>query len=81
MLKHELQLRTPIDAFIQETLTKKGLTAAPEADRATLVRRLYFDLIGLPPTPKQVAAFVNANEPQAYERLVDQLLASKQYHL
>jgi mono/diheme cytochrome c family protein len=75
----QLRLRTEIDAFIQATLTKKGLTASAEADRATLVRRLYFDLVGLPPTPEQIAAFVSDKEPNAYERLVDHLLDSDGY--
>jgi mono/diheme cytochrome c family protein len=75
----KLRLRTPIDAFIQEKLDKKGLTASPEADRFTLIRRLYFDLIGLPPTPKEIEAFFADEEPQAYERLVDRLLDSNGY--
>ena len=52
---------------------------APEADRRTLIRRVYFDLIGLPPTPEEVAAFVNDREPLAYEHVVDRLLASPRY--
>lgn len=75
----QLQLRTEVDAFIQDTLTKKGLQASPEADRRTLVRRLYFDLVGLPPTPEQIEAFVSDEQPKAYERLVDHLLASDGY--
>mgnify|MGYP006420845195 CR=1 FL=1 len=71
-----LQLRTEVDAFIQDTLTKKGLQASPEAARRTLIRRLYFDLIGLPPTPGQIEAFVSDEQPRAYERLVDHLLDS-----
>ncbi len=49
--------RTPIDAFILKALREKNLAPSPEADRRTLIRRLYFDLIGLPPTPQEVAAF------------------------
>ena len=56
-----------------------GIGPSPEADRATLVRRLYFDLTGLPPTPAQVDAFVDDTRPDAYEQLVDQLLASPRY--
>jgi len=75
----QLQLRTEVDAYIQDTLTKKGLTASPEADRSTLVRRLYFDLIGLPPTPEQIESFISDKHPNAYERLVDHLLSSDGY--
>ena len=75
----QLRLRTPIDAFIQDRLTEHGLKASPEAERATLIRRLYFDLIGLPPTPEEVRAFVEDETPQAYEQLVDRLLDSNGY--
>ncbi len=75
----QLRLRTEIDAFIQDRLTTKGLTASPETDRATLIRRLYFDLVGLPPTPEEIAAFVNDASPKAYELLVDRLLDSPGY--
>jgi hypothetical protein len=68
--------RTPIDAFIVAALRAKGLRPAPEADRRTLIRRLSFDLLGLPPTPDQVSAFLADDSPDAYERLVDRLLAS-----
>jgi hypothetical protein len=71
--------RNPIDAFLLAKLEAAGLTFSPEADRRTLVRRLSFDLIGLPPTPEQVEAFVNDSAPDAYEKLVDRLLASPQY--
>src|SRR5262249_42111246 len=56
-----------------------GLTPAPEADRTTLVRRLFFDLIGLPPTPQDVDAFLNDSEQGAYNRLVERLLASQHF--
>lgn len=72
-------VRTPIDAFILQRLQDKGLTHTAEADRRTLIRRLSFDLIGLPPTPEETQAFVHDPDPQAYERLVDQLLDSKHY--
>lgn len=68
-------VRNPIDNFILEKLTTEGLSAAPEADRRTLARRLALDLTGLPPEPKLVDDFVNDVAPDAYEKLVDQLLA------
>jgi hypothetical protein len=71
--------RTPIDAFIWTKLREKGLEAAPEADCRTLIRRLSFDLIGLPPTPDEVEAFLRDERPDAYERLVDRLLDSPLY--
>ncbi|QDU81237.1 Planctomycete cytochrome C [Polystyrenella longa] len=68
-----------IDAFVAQKYSEQKLTAAPQADKATLIRRLYFDVVGLPPTPEEVSAFVNSDDPAAYEKLVDQLLASPQY--
>jgi hypothetical protein len=70
---------TKIDYFIQAKLDEAQLSPAPPADQRTLIRRLYFDLIGLPPPPEQVEAFVADRSPQAYEKLVDRLLASPQY--
>ena len=72
-------IRNPIDAFILAKLESEGLAPSPEADRHTLIRRLSLDLIGLPPSPEEVAAFVGDNRPDAYERLVDRLLASPHY--
>jgi hypothetical protein len=72
-------LRTPIDAFLLAKLDEQHLTPAPEADRATLIRRVAFDLTGLPPTPEEIAAFVANPRPDAYEALVEQLLASPHY--
>ncbi len=72
-------VRTPVDNFILATLEQKGLTPAPRADARTLVRRAYVDLIGLPPTPEQVDAFVNDTAPDAWARLIDGLLASPHY--
>ena len=69
----------PIDHFIQQKLAEKNLTAAPSADRRTLLRRVYFDLIGLPPTDADVTAFELDVSPEAYERVVDRLLNSKQF--
>ncbi len=71
--------RTPIDAFILAKLEARGLQPSPPADRRTLIRRLSFDLLGLPPTPEEVGAFVHDTAPQAYERLVDRLLSSPHY--
>ena len=72
-------LENAIDAFILARLEKEGLAPSPPASRATLIRRLYLDLIGLPPTPADVDAFVGDERPDAYERLVDRLLASPHY--
>jgi hypothetical protein len=72
-------IRNPIDAFIQARLTKEGLTPAPEADRRTLIRRASLDLTGIPPAPREIAAFVADKSPDAYEKLVDRLLASPRY--
>jgi hypothetical protein len=68
-----------IDHFILAKLEAAGQAPAPDADRATLVRRLYFDLIGLPPTPEEVDAFAADGDPAAYERLVDRLLADDRF--
>ena len=78
-VKHKDRVRNPIDAFILEKLEAKGLTLSPEADRLTLIRRAYFDLTGLPPTPEEVRAFVSDQDPQAYEKLIDRLLDSPRY--
>jgi cytochrome c553 len=71
--------RTPIDRFLIAALDDKGLTPNPPADRRTLIRRVCFDLVGLPPTPEEVDAFVTDPAPDAFERLVDRLLASPRY--
>jgi hypothetical protein len=73
------KIRTPIDAFVEKNLEQKKWTIGPEADKRTLVRRVYFDLIGLPPTPEQVRTYLADTKPDAYERVIDQLLASPQY--
>ncbi|MBI2807110.1 MAG: PSD1 domain-containing protein [Planctomycetes bacterium] len=78
-VKSAKQVRTPIDAFLLSRLEEKGLSFSPEADRATLLRRLYFDLIGLPPTPKEAANFLADTRADAYERAADRLLASPAY--
>jgi len=69
----------PIDLFLQAKLAARNLSPSPEADRATLIRRLSFDLIGLPPSPEEVEAFAADRSPQAHERLVDRLLASPRH--
>lgn len=71
--------RTPIDAFVIAQQRRRGLAPSPVADRSTLIRRLSYDLLGLPPAPEEVAAFVADNHPLAYERLVERLLASPRY--
>jgi len=72
-------VRTPVDAFVVAKLHAAGLEQAPEADRRTLIRRASFDIIGLPPTPEEVARFVKDPDPLAYEKLVDRLLDSPRY--
>jgi hypothetical protein len=78
-VRHPERVRTPIDAFILARLEARGLAFSPDADRATLLRRICFDLLGLPPSPDELAAFLADNRPDAYERLVDRLLASPAY--
>ncbi|SFJ16096.1 DUF1553 domain-containing protein [Planctomicrobium piriforme] len=72
-------VRNPVDSFIAAKLEQNQLAPSPLADRRTLIRRLYFDLIGLPPTPSEIEAFVADPDPLAYEQLVDRLLAMPQY--
>ena len=69
----------PIDSFLLEALERNGLTYAPEAAPTSLVRRVYLDLIGLPPGPEEIDAFLNDRRPDAFDRLVDKLLDSDQY--
>jgi mono/diheme cytochrome c family protein len=77
---HDSQwVRNPIDAFILARLEKEGLKPSPEASRETLIRRVSLDLIGLPPSPEETDDFVNDKRPDAYERLVDRLLANRHY--
>ena len=75
----QANVRNPIDAFVLAKLAEKILALSPEADRRTLIRRVSFDLLGLPPTPEEIEAFVNDTDPAAYEKLVDRLLASPHY--
>jgi hypothetical protein len=79
VVKARERVRNPVDSFILEKLEEAGLTFSPEADRKTLVRRAHFDLIGLPPAPAEVEAFVNDDDPNAYENLIERLLASPHY--
>ena len=72
-------VRTPIDAFILRRLQDEKVSPSPEAARQTLIRRLTFDLTGLPPTPAEVEAFQNDSSPDAYEKLVDRLIGSPHY--
>ncbi|HEY6343952.1 MAG TPA: PSD1 and planctomycete cytochrome C domain-containing protein [Bryobacteraceae bacterium] len=69
----------PIDRFLEKARQEKGLKAAPKADRLTLLRRAYVDLIGLPPSPEEIDAFMNDTAPGAWERVIDKLLASSHY--
>ena len=73
------RIHNPIDAFVWQRLQKEGLKPAPEADRYTLIRRLSLDLLGLPPTLEEVDQFVTDRSDNAYEALVDRLLASRHY--
>src|SRR4051794_25446293 len=68
--------RNAIDAFVLAKLEEKGLKPAPEADKNTLVRRATYDLIGLPPSPQEIRAFLADKSPDAYEKVIDRLLAS-----
>ncbi|MSU62430.1 MAG: DUF1553 domain-containing protein [Pedosphaera sp.] len=79
LINRQSQIASPIDLFIRAGLEKAGLSPSPEADRATLLRRLSFDLTGLPPTLAQLDAFLRDKSPRAYEKVVDQLLALPQY--
>jgi hypothetical protein len=78
-VKNAAWVQSPIDAFILAKLESKGMQPAPSADKRTLIRRATYDLIGLPPTPEEVAAFVADKSPDAFARVVDRLLASPHY--
>jgi len=71
--------RNGVDALVQQRLAQVGLKPSPEAERRTLIRRLYSDLLGLPPKPEEVGAFVKDTSPDAYERLVERVLKSPHY--
>ena len=72
-------LTNPIDLFLEKTRREKGLTAPPRADRITLLRRAYMDLIGLPPTPAETTEYLSDSSPLAWDHLIDKLLASPHY--
>src|SRR5215469_13204553 len=78
-VKNASWVRNPIDAFVLARLESEGLRPSPEADRATLLRRASLDLIGLPPTPAELDAFLSDRGPDAYEKQIDRLLASPHY--
>ena len=78
-VKNEAWVKNPIDRFVLAKLEAAGLSPAPEADRRTLARRLSLDIIGLPPAPEVVEEFVADQSPNAYEKLVDKLMASKHW--
>ena len=79
VVKKSESVRTPIDAFVIARLERDGFGLSPDANRTTLIRRAYFDLIGMPPSPEAVREFVEDSSPLAYDRLIDQLLASHDY--
>ncbi|HEV2946149.1 MAG TPA: PSD1 and planctomycete cytochrome C domain-containing protein, partial [Gemmataceae bacterium] len=78
-VKDESLVKTAVDRFVLAELEKKELRPAPAADKRTLIRRATFDLIGLPPTPQEIEAFVNDSSPQAFAKVIDRLLASPHY--
>lgn len=78
-VKQQNWVRNPIDRFVLAELEKRGLSPSPEAERATLIKRLYADLAGLPPTPEEVDAFLQDSDPLAYEKLVDRLMNASTY--
>ena len=78
-IKNAAWVRTPVDAFIASRQEARGVTPAPEASRPTLLRRLTFDLTGLPPTPGEIDAVLRDRSPDWYEKLVERLLASPRY--
>ena len=78
-VKNKEWVKTPIDAFLLEKMQARGLTPASPAEKRVLIRRVTYDLTGLPPTPAEVEAFVADNSPDAYEKLIDKLLASPHY--
>jgi mono/diheme cytochrome c family protein len=73
------RLRTPVDAFLLARLEEKSLSFSPDADRQTFIRRVFFDLLGLPPSPADIEQFIADESPDAYEQLIDCLLASPRY--
>ncbi len=78
-IRHSTWAKNEIDRFIAHTLEEKGLTPSPEADKRTLIRRVYYTLTGLPPAQSEIDAFARDQSPNSYEKLVDKLLASPRY--
>ncbi|PYT32723.1 MAG: hypothetical protein DMG57_00855 [Acidobacteria bacterium] len=78
-VKRKEWVKNPVDAFILSKLEEKGLEPAPTANRRALLRRVYFDLIGLPPSPEEIEHFINDPSADAYEKVVDKLLADRRY--
>ena len=78
-VKNSTMIRTVVDMFIVARLEAKGLALSPEAEKRKLIRRATFDLLGLPPTPEEIERFLADRTPDAYERLIDRLLASPAY--
>jgi len=78
-VRNRAWVQTPVDAFVLARLERQGLEPADPADRRMLIRRVTYDLLGLPPTPEEVEAYVQSEQPDAYARLVDRLLASPHY--
>lgn len=78
-VRNQAWAKNPIDSFILSRLEREGLEPSPETDRRTLIRRVTFDLTGLPPTPGEVDAFLNDHSPNAYEKVVDRLLTTSRY--
>ncbi len=78
-VKHDHLIKTPIDLFIESKLEEKGMQLSPVADRTALLRRVYLDLIGLPPTPEQITRFLNDPSSTALDRVIDELLDSPRY--
>jgi hypothetical protein len=78
-VRNKAWVKTDVDAFILAALESKGIRPAPAADKITLLRRVTFDLTGLPPTPQEVRAFVADRSPKAFEKVVERLLASPHY--
>ena len=76
---NDMRTRNPIDRFVLSRLEREGLTFSPEADETTLIRRVSLDLMGLPPTPSEVDAYLTDQSPDAYERVVDRLLSSPRF--
>ncbi len=78
-VKNQAWVRTPVDSFILQKLEEKNFLPSPDADRETLLRRAYYDIIGMPPNPSDVEAFLQDGSPNAWEKVVDRLLASPHY--